>query len=221
MTPFMVFCVSPQQPLAIHFDCPPQFRFAFFDYSGTGHQPPCSASPTHAWSVKTLGKGDLLRVCADLIPSDASYIGVLDDDVHLRVSDINYLLFLGALQQLDLFQPSLSHESDTNFPHLKTRPGTLLAPTTFVEVMAPFFSRQAFEECRTLFSSSISGWGLDIAWSHRLLQRQGRLAIIHAVTASHLRPLGSQHWVMPNGEKPVDEMRRVMKENGIESYHIK
>lgn len=220
MTPFIVFCVSPRQELAIHFDCAPQFRFAFFDYSGTGHRPDCSASPTHAWSVKTHGKGELLRVCAGLIPEDADYIGVLDDDVHLRVSDINRLLFLGRLHRLDIFQPSLSHESDTNFPHLKNRPGTMIASTTFVEVMAPFFSRQAFEECRDLFSTNVSGWGVDIVWSHRVLQRQGRLGIVHAVTASHLRPTQSQDWVMPNGEKPLDEMRKTMRENGLESYHV-
>ena len=221
MNAFVVFCVHPEGPFAIDIDAAPRFRAAFLDYTGSGFVPDCTLTSTSRWSTVTHGKGRGIAHVAQHAPQDFDYIAVLDDDVSLRISDINRLLFLGRLHQLDIFQPSLSHESPTSFPHLRNRPGFSVVATNFVEVMAPFFSRRAFEMSRDLFDQSISGWGMDIVWSDRMIKKGGKLGVIHEVVASHLRPHNSQHWTLPNGETPKAEMIRLMKANGLDHYEVR
>lgn len=221
MKALVVMCVHPHSPLAIHFDVPAQFRTAFFDFTGSGFIPNVNVQAAYNWSYCTSGKGEILFWIAKHAPKDFDFVAVMDDDVSMRVSDINHLLFLAKLHQLDLFQPSLTQESASNFPHLKQRPGSRLAATTFVEVMTPFFSRKAFDLCQDLFGESLSGWGIDIVWSDRIIKNQLRLAIVHEVAATHLRPINSTNWIMPNGETPQNELVRVMRSHGLDRYEVR
>lgn len=221
MKALIVICVHPERTVHIDFDVAPKFRLATFDYSGRGYVPDWEAPIDRSWSRTTAGKGEIFHALGQEEFGEFDFFSVIDDDVGLRVSDINHALFLGRTHELDLFQPSLSADSQISFPHLRQRPGLAMAETTFVEVMMPFFSRQAYEACRDLFGQSQSGWGMDIAWSDRRHKQGGRLRILHAVMATHLRPLTSHNWTMPNGLTAKEELQRVMQLNGLERYEIR
>ncbi|HQR04825.1 MAG: hypothetical protein JSR19_06620 [Proteobacteria bacterium] len=216
----VVICVHPGRDIQIIFDTAAQFRLAYFDFSGTGYTSVEYPFQT-GWSIRTHGKGEVLAALADQHLTDFDYLAIIDDDVGLRISDINRLLLLGRSHRLDLFQPSLSADSYISHPHLRHRPNHEMVETSFVEAMMPFFSYLTFERCRDLFAQSQSGWGIDIVWSDRICRARGRLGVIHAVVATHLRPVRSHTWIMPNGLTPPEEMRALIRRHGIGKYAVR
>ncbi|MBI4984257.1 MAG: hypothetical protein HZC24_02620 [Rhodocyclales bacterium] len=207
----------PESPLLLNFDVAAEFRFGFFDYSGTGYAPPIDAA-AFAWSRRTAGKGELMAAAAALLDADAAYYGFLDDDIELAVSDINRLLDIGRRCGLDVFQPSLSADSYGSFAHLFNDPGVWLRETSFVEVMMPFFSNFAFSACKSTFGESISGWGLDFIWSSRMARQGRRLAVVHDVVAAHRRPSTSTGWKFANGMTSWDELAQIKARHGLLDY---
>lgn len=217
----VIVTVTPNAPFCIEEDASPRFRLAFFDFTGSGHAPVTIARPSVCWSHKVAAKGELLAWLDHQVLGDFDYIAVIDHDVMLSISAINRLLFIGHIHNLDLFQPCLSHDSYISHPHLAQRPGNLVRETTFVEVMAPFLSAQAYSIVRDLFPETVSGYGLDIAWSQRIRQQGKRVAVIDGVPAKHLNPVTSPTWSFANGETSLDEMRRVIARHGLENYEIR
>lgn len=217
----VILVVKPDTPFCIEEDAIPRFRLGFFDFTGSGHVPVTDARPWACWSHQVRGKGEGLAWLDRQVLGEFDYIAVIDHDVMLSISAINRLLFIGRLHRLDLFQPSLSHDSYISHPHLAQRVGALLRNTTFVEVMAPFISAHAYSLVRDLFSETISGYGIDIAWSRRILGQGGRLAVIDGVPATHVNPVTSPTWTFPNGETSLDELRRVIARHGLAGYEFK
>lgn len=217
----VVVNVNPAAPFCIEIDAEPRFRLGVFDYSGSGYAPRLPCRIDLRLSRKVLGKGELLAHLADLDLGEYDYIAEIDHDVLLSVSAINRLLFIARLHKLDLFQPSLSHDSFISHPHLANRPGLILRETTFVESMTPFFSAAAFALSKDSFGESISAWGLDFVWSNRVRQTQGRLAVIDAVLAKHLNPVRSNTWRFANGDTPLDELKRALTRHGLTGYEMR
>ncbi len=213
--------VNPGTPFCIDIDTAPRFRLGIFDYSGSGHVPRLPCPVDLQFSHKVSGKGELLAHLASQDLGDYDYIAEIDHDVMLSVSAINRLLFIGRLHQLDLFQPSLSHDSFISHPHLANRPGFILRETTFVETMTPFFSAIAFALARDSFGESISAWGLDFIWSSRVRNSHGKLAVIDAVMARHVNPVRSNTWRFANGESPPAELERALIRHGLTNYELR
>lgn len=217
----VILAVKPDSPFCIEEDAIPQFRLAFFDFTGSDHVPATKARPWACWSHKCLGKGECLAWLDRQALGEFDYIAVIDHDVMLSISAINRLLFIGRTHGLDLFQPGLFHDSHISHPHLALRPGALVRATTFVESMTAFLSARAYALVRDLFPETISAYGIDIAWSQRILNQGGRVAIIDGVPAKHLNPVTSPTWRFPNGETPLDELRRVIARHGLAGYELK
>lgn len=217
----VILVVKPDAPFCIEEDAVPRFRLAFFDFTGSNYAPATAARPWACWSHKVTGKGEgLAWLDRQGLPA-FDYIAIIDHDVMLSISAINRLLFIGRLHRLDLFQPGLSHDSYISHPHLAQRPGLLLRDTTFVEVMTPFLSAQAYAMVRDLFAETFSGYGLDFVWSQRIRDRGGRVAVVDGVLAKHLNPVTSPTWRFPSGETSLDEMRRVIAYHGLADYELK
>ena len=152
------------------------------------------------------------------------YFWMPDEDVDLVSADINKMFEMMDAHNIDLAQPSILKASDSfpswpRFIHFDT--GAAVIPTDFVEVMCPVFSRYALKQCIDTFPRSLSGWGLDLAWSKILEGRN--IAILNSVVAKHTRKIsggGLYDALKREGVRPSEERKRVMKEYGITEHSI-
>jgi hypothetical protein len=140
---------------------------------------------------------------------DYDYVWVVDDDVRVEGRAARLFEIMRA-QGLDLAQPALTHHSHWSHRVTLQYPGSRYRLTSFVEIMAPCFSREAFRLCYPTFTETCSGWGLDWVWPKLLMDLRGRptCAIVDEMT--HTLPTTSRNWILPNGKRPEQEMREML-----------
>lgn len=198
----------------VHFDRPAGFDLLTFDYSGKAEPPAPRAERHYYRSSKAEGKGQVLQAVAEFLDETGEhyrYVGVIDDDILIRVSDIEYLLHVGRCFDLDVFAPALVADAFYSHTHTLRRGRRLVRPVPWIEVMMPFYKAEVFELAAPFFASSMSAWGVD-KYVFPLVQKIGgkeRTAIVDAVLASHVRPLRSGSKVHSNGLDPYQEMELV------------
>jgi hypothetical protein len=97
---------------------------------------------------------------------DTSYDGYLFLDGDLEFDALALSSFLSFVHSigLDLAQPSVTRDSYCYWKMAYHQPGFVFRDTSFVEVMAPYFSRSALVKALPTFSKSISTYGLDLVW---------------------------------------------------------
>ena len=194
----------------IFFDAEPAFDWLLYDYSGQVTASPMQVK--HYISNKSECKGDVMqRIYKDLQSTDLSYIGFLDDDQIISVSDLNKLLFIAESAQLDVFQPSLYHDSYYNLRQFIHKPGYMIQDTWWVEIMSPFYSKAVFQAAGPHFIHSISGTGLDVYLIPTIQRLIGKTktAVVHAVQLKHARPIRTGHRTFSNGKTNLEEIRYV------------
>jgi hypothetical protein len=194
-------------------DTTPDYDLFIFDYSGQDHQNQLDGlQPAYYLSQKTECKGDILQgVYAYLIQnkvSDFKYIGLLDDDIFISISDLNKLLFIAEMEQLDVFQASLSHDSYYHHRQFIQKAGSVIIPTNWVEIMAPFYSSAIFFEAGKEFTRSISGTGIDVYLipTVQVLLQKTKTAVVHAVQMKHCRPIRTDNRIFRNGKDNLTEI---------------
>ena len=116
------------------------------------------------------------------------YYLVLDDDIEFVAGDVSRFLSLCAQYNCFLAQPALRWGTNASHHVTLWNPACRVRQTSFVEVMAPCFSRPAVDRLRSTFLLSRSTWGIDYAWAS-LLHDQSRMAIIDAVRVDHVKPV--------------------------------
>ena len=123
-----------------------------------------------------------------LAPYD--HVLFLDDDVSVGSEDLDALFAACREHALDLAQMTLTRESSCNWPQLFGRDG-LHGPreVSAVEIMMPVMSRRALDWIAPTFGTSVSGFGLDLAWGRIVRERGGRVAVLDDVRATHARPV--------------------------------
>ena len=220
VTALVCLNVKANQPLCLNFDQKPNFEICIFDYTGENYLPTIPHGISHYFSLKTEGKGQIIQFLADKLPLHYSFYGFLDDDILISVSDINRMLFIGNLFQLDLFQASLSLESYINLAHLVHKEGYKIKESSLIEIMMPFLSNYAYQNSQKLFPESISGWGLDYLISAKLFAEKRKIAVIHDVIASHLKPTSSRNWTCSNGKTSLEELHYLIKKYKLTNYPI-
>ena len=201
-------------PLSYVFkDTNPDFDLFIFDYSGQDNASKLEGlQPTFYLSQKTECKGDiLLGVYNYLIQNSATdfqYIGLLDDDIFISYSDLNKLLFIAGMEQLDVFQASLTHDSYYHHRQFIQKAGSVMIPTNWVEIMAPFYSSAVFFEAGKEFNRSISGTGIDVYLIPmvQVLLDKTKTAVIHAVSMKHCRPIRTDNRIFRNGKDNLTEI---------------
>ena len=194
-------------------DTAPNFDLFIFDYSGQDHQSQLDGlQPAYYVSQKTECKGDILQgVYAYLIQNkvtDFKYIGLLDDDIFISYSDLNKLVFIAEMEQLDVFQASLSHDSYYHHRQFIQKAGSVVIPTNWVEIMAPFYSSAVFFEAGKEFTRSISGTGMDVYLipTIQVLLNKTKTAVVHAVSMKHCRPIRTDNRIFRNGKDNLTEI---------------
>lgn len=95
-------------------------------------------------------------------------------------------------------------------------PGNVLRYTNFVEIIAPCFSRNAFEKCRDSFTYNKSCWAIDVLWDKILGHPQDAIAVIDDVIAVHTRPcFWGDNYSNNNVDNPYGEAKKLMEENNL------
>jgi hypothetical protein len=194
-------------------DTPSDFDLFIFDYSGQDHQSQLDGlQPAYYLSQKTECKGDILQGVYTYLNqnkvSDFKYIGLLDDDIFISISDLNKLLFIAEMEQLDVFQASLSHDSYYHHRQFIQKAGSVYMPTNWVEIMAPFYSSAVFFEAGKDFNRSISGTGIDVYLipTVQVLLEKTKTAVVHAVQMKHCRPIRTDNRIFRNGKDNLTEI---------------
>lgn len=197
-------------------DATPAFELLLFDYSGRHAEDGrmVQGLPCRVLAAATECKGEIYAQLARWLAARATvpeYVGLIDDDVLLTVSGINHALHIARCHGLDLFSPSLSH--DSAFTHRWTlhRPHQLFHRALWVEVMMPFYRGALFAAGALHYEGNVSSWGIDkflMPTLQRLLDLP-RAAIVDAVMASHLRPITSGRKVFRNGLTAAQELERM------------
>jgi hypothetical protein len=194
-------------------DKAPDFDLFIFDYSGQDNASKLEGfQPAYYVSQKTECKGDiLLGVYNHLIQhsvTDFKYIGLLDDDIFISFSDLNKLLFIAGMEQLDVFQASLTHDSYYHHRQFIQKAGNIIIPTNWVEIMSPFYSSAVFFEAGKEFNRSISGTGIDVYLipTIQVLLGKTKTAVVHAVSMKHCRPIRTDNRIFRNGKDNLTEI---------------
>ncbi len=201
---------------SVSFDVAAEFTILLFNFSGNERVP--LAGNTFYYdqllSKRTEFKGHLLRELHEYLQNDNyEYIGLIDDDIRLKISDINQLLRIAAVNQLDACQPSLTHNSYHSFQFNLHRPGVELLPVPWVEIMCPFYRKELFDACYPLCEHNISSYGIDkyaIPFYQQLLNMK-RTAVIHAVQITHLKAVTDGDKRFSNGLTARQEGERLRK----------
>jgi hypothetical protein len=190
----------------IHLDAEPDFDWLLFDYSGQ--------APAGTWTVEgrsfqvlseaTECKGQIFQALARHLAQSSErphFVALLDDDILIRVSDLNLALHLGRTQDLHVFSPTLSHDSHFSHRWTLSQGRCVLREVDWVEVMMPFYRHELLLAAAPHLAGNVSSWGVDRYLIPTLQQRLGltRTALLDRIVASHFRPVTSGHKVYRNG----------------------
>ena len=194
-------------------DAVPDFDLFIFDYSGQDNASKLEAlQPAYYLSEQTECKGDILQGVYKYLSQkneiDFKYIGLLDDDIFISYSDLNKLLFIANMEALDVFQASLTHDSYYHHRQFIQKAGNVIIPTNWVEIMAPFYSKEVFIEAGKEFNRSISGTGIDVYLipTVQVLLDKTKTAVVHAVSMKHCRPIRTDNRIFRNGKDNLTEI---------------
>lgn len=141
------------------------------------------------------------------------YLLFLDEDVHISFEDLERLFGLAQKHNTSICQASLSSSGYPTHPHLRHQPGhTGPRRVRFCEVMAPLLNSLTFFALfnKGVFRESQSGWGIDYLWGN-LVENY----VFDEVQMTHTRPISSNHWRMPNGLTPGQELVHVCRKFNI------
>ena len=200
----------------ILFDVIPDFKLFIIDYSGVNHEAELiSIKYDFYLSKKSECKGDLINNVYQYLHfnqiNNYTYIGLLDDDLYISINDLNKLLFIASLENLDVFQASLTHDSYYHHRQFIYKPGYLIQETNWVEIMAPFYSQEVFNAAGPYLTKSISGTGTDAYLIPTIQQLIGktRTAVIHGVSMKHCRPIRTGNRTFSNNKTCIQEIHDI------------
>lgn len=117
------------------------------------------------------------------------YIALIDDDIETDAQKLSKLFKAGEAYGLSIWQPSLSWDSYLTYAGTAHNPYFKVRYVNYIEMMAPFFSREALRQVAPLFSY---GWesGIDLMWGSAVSPDMRKFAVIDAVQVKHTRPVG-------------------------------
>ena len=206
-------------PLAcVHIDAVPDFELILFDYSGRAATGTSLTLERGAFrlaakilSERTECKGDIFQALGRHLGGYSEipeYVGVLDDDIVITISDLNRILHIARIKQLDVFAPALTHDSEFSHRWTLQQPHILAREVPWVEVMMPFYRGDLFLVSVPFFTGYVTSWGFDMFLFPMLQKLTGaeRCGLVDAVMASHSRPVTSQNKVYNNGLTADQEM---------------
>ena len=141
-----------------------------------------------------------------------------DDDISARPQTICQMFDLFTAHDLWVAQPALGSGSYVGLPITRRVIRSKLRFTSYVEVMAPLFSRYALERLVHTFADNVSGWGLDHAWWYLMGEPRKRFAVLDATPVVHTRPFGAGRNYATCTELGVDwnaEFKQTLERYGV------
>jgi hypothetical protein len=203
----------------IHQDVAPQFDLLLFDYSGrcTETKMQIGEQACTVLSQRTECKGDIYQALAAHLHHQPQlqheFISLIDDDVILRIGQINELLHIGHLMRLDAFSACLTHDSLYSHRWTLQRGNRLLHWVDWVEVMMPFYRREVFMAAAPYFEGWVSSHGFDryLFPTVQKLSGRERTALVNTVAASHVRPVSSGDKTFRNGQTALQERHEIRR----------
>jgi len=184
------------------------FDLAVNDWTGSGKFSK-AASAAEFTFAETGHKWPTLAKLLPRLPRYKFY-AFIDEDIDVSVDALNNLFKTGELFGLSVFQGALTPRSHYSHEFARVQQGSFIRPTTFVEIMAPFFSQDALDKCMPTFTMSELGWGIEYLWND-ILRSQG-MAIVDRFTMTHIRPVQSNKWKNSRGESAEQECARMLAE---------
>lgn len=198
-------------------DAIPDFEILLIDYSGKNKDASSFLAKgllTCLLSRETQCKGDIFQVVGEYINGNnlcPEYVGMIDDDIVISISDINKVLHLARIRKLDVFSPVLTHDSEFSHRWMLQQSHSAVREVDWVEVMMPFYRGEIFMVARPFFEGFVTSWGFD-KYLFPMVQKMtgmNRCGLIDAVAASHFRPVTSQLKTYRNGLTAVQEMEKI------------
>ena len=202
----------------LELDAPAQFDWVLFDYSGSR---PVGHVELRGQRVQVLGqetecKGEIYQALAaylsglDLTPE---YVSLIDDDVLISVSAINKALHVARCTGLDVFSPTLSHDSLYSHRWMLSQSTRLVRQVDWVEVMMPYYRGGLFRAGQEHYAGNTSSWGIDRYLMPTLQKMLGMesTGLLDCVVASHCRPVTSGGKVYRNGLTAREEAAHMKK----------
>jgi hypothetical protein len=150
------------------------------------------------------GKFQLAQRHLDPKDHDFDYLFLWDDDLEIP-DKFDPWRFVDLMRRngLEVAQPALTSDSEHSHAITLQRTGELRR-TNFVEIMAPVYSRAAWEWLHArLDSDNFSGWGYDFA------PIPGERGVVDCMPVAHRRKVRS------DGR---DDMARTMRKNGWSAF---
>lgn len=147
------------------------------------------------------------------------WIWLPDDDLWTDLPTLNRFFDIVAEYKLDLAQPALGAGSYVAFGITAQRPHLRLRYTTFVEIMAPCFSRRALQLCAPYLGETTSSWGISWLLPKLLGYPERGIAVIDETPVVHTRPVAkgpniALTWQL--GVDPEQELEDFLKKHQLE-----
>jgi hypothetical protein len=148
---------------------------------------------------------------------------LMDDDLITSMRDIDRFLEIVADKNLDLAQPSLTHDSYFSWPVFKTVSKSMIRPVNGVEIMSPILSRRALRVVKHLFSQTVSGWGICLALGKIVRDSIGTVpAVVDKCAMKHTKPVDTSagscyKFLQKVGISARVELRHMQRLYGTES----
>ncbi len=210
-----------QEPQAclLRLDEPAGFELVLFDYSGRASRPdalPAGWPPRWRWlSRATACKGEILDVLAvELSAWDGGggWIGLLDDDIAIAVSQINQTLARAAELGSLCCSPVLPADEPACVPHMRKQGAGPWRSVPWVELKMPFVRADLFQAAAPFYPLSISSYGIDCFvypyWA-RVLDLPGGLQVFDDLVVRDCRPHRSGGLIFANGLTGLQEAQRL------------
>ena len=208
----------------IIFDKRPNFITIVMCFS---HEKPVPKFPyltDYFCAIETECKGDLMQYQIEILNNiikDYNFVAMYDDDIKIKVSEIEKLFEIAQEKKLDLFAPSLSSDSYHTYD-VTLNKGSGIRLVKWVEIMMPHFSRRFIEQFK-LHLKNLSqynlktSYGFDLFLFPQILKEiGGNCAIVDDIIAEHNRKITSDKKTFSNGLTALQEMQLV--ENYVNSY---
>lgn len=203
--PYLVFMsVGPAGPVSNLFEYCREYDVAFHEYAAVPS--PRTREAEYSW----FRPGEKLNVAASLLPGILDgyrQIAFLDDDLSFTADDLNRLFHVGEALRLPLYQPALTRGSYSSWNFLNQIPderSQVVRHVPMVEIMCPFFSRFALNDCLPTFDINESGWGLDCFLWPKIVS--GHTYVIDSIPVGHYREPARRQRILRNGLTSQQEL---------------
>jgi hypothetical protein len=200
----------------VYQDVQREFDLLIFDHSAKAPiEQVQHLKPDHYISTRTENKGQVFyEVYKHLYANDETryeYIGVLDDDIYTCYSDLNKLIFIGKLNGLDVFQPSITHDSYFDHRQFTHKTGYQVAKANWVEIMFPFYKETLYKAAGPYFNETITGQGIDVYLmpAMQVVHNLNNTGVVHAIQVKHCRPVQSGEREYSNGKSNIEEINHI------------